>query len=125
MNFWTGTVAKTDEGPAVRFREFTLPLPRARARALQRWAGQQVTLGIRPEHIATRPLPSPDAYPVRAAVVMVQPLGAETILTLRCGELAFVARTDARESYRPGEIVEVYVHTAHAHLFEPANGNAI
>jgi multiple sugar transport system ATP-binding protein len=125
MNFRTGTLAKTGDDLGVRFSEFIVPLPPDRLPTLQRWAGRDVTLGIRPEHITTVRPTGQELPSLRAEVVLAQSVGAETFLDLRCGDWEFTVRSDSRHTYRSQELIDIYVSPSQCHLFDPASGKAL
>ena len=101
-----------------------LAVPRNRLSECARHARRELTFGIRPEHIAAA---NGDGTP--AKVLLVEPLGAETLGVLKIG-----ARGDAREftgRFAPdaglnvGDDISVSLSADHFHLFEPATGVAI
>ncbi len=79
--------------------------------------------GIRPENITLQP--NGDCAPVDARVVLTEPLGAETLVTLEIGGREMVARCSAAFARAPGEALPVYMHPSHIHLFDGANGLAL
>jgi multiple sugar transport system ATP-binding protein len=99
-----------------------LPLPEAlaaRARAVP-----ALKLGVRPENLTPSPSGA-DALRVQAQVSLLEPLGAETLVTLRLGRAEMVARWPAAFSQAPGSAVEVCVEPQHLHLFDAASGVAV
>ena len=86
-----------------------------------RWAGladgQDVTVGIRPEHltIADHGLP--------ATVLSAEWLGYEQILNVRCGDdLIAVRESDGGELIGSGTNLRLSAHAADIHLFDPSTG---
>jgi len=79
--------------------------------------------GIRPENITLQP--HDDCASVEARVVLTEPLGAETLVTLEIGGREMVARCSAAFARAPGEAFPVYMHRSHMHLFDGANGLAL
>lgn len=88
-------------------------------------AGQAQTFefGIRPENIALSP--SADTVALEASVVLSEPLGAETLVTLRVGDAELVARCGASFSERPGTPLTAHLSRSHMHLFDQASGLAL
>jgi multiple sugar transport system ATP-binding protein len=125
MNFLNVRIRMSEDGPVAETSSFALMLPPQRRESLQAWADRQVTLGVRPEDITTAALAANGSQRLRARVVVAQPIGAETILDLQCGEHELAARADARQDHRPGDLIDVHVNTARCHLFDPAGGKAI
>ncbi len=84
---------------------------------------QALKFGVRPENIAL--LPTEGAQRVPAQVSLLEPLGAETLITLRIGGAEMVARGPAAFRQPPGTALEVWLHPQHLHLFDAASGAAI
>ncbi len=109
MNFFRGRV----EEKGLRFADFSLPfLPRLKKR-LQ--PGQEVVLGIRPEHIAIGA-----EGPLRARVEEVQSLVTERaqVIRTRLGESACVARAGEEMSVWVGDQVALRFDEERLHLFD-------
>ena len=83
-----------------------------------------VTLGIRPENLSFAPTGT-EAAAVPAAVSLIEPLGAETLVTLRVGEVELVARAPARFRETPGTAVGLRLAPEHLHAFDAASGAAL
>jgi multiple sugar transport system ATP-binding protein len=97
-------------------------LPRdmsARARA----AGK-LKFGVRPENIALT-AGGDDTQRVAATVSLLEPLGAETLITLRIGASEMVARGPAAFREAPGTAVDVFLRPQHLHLFDAGSGAAL
>jgi multiple sugar transport system ATP-binding protein len=119
MNFFSG---RAEAGPAgLRFsgRSFQLELPAARRLAAS--AGE-VSLGIRPEHLALADL---DAD-FRFHVLVVEPLGAETLVHGRtpAGEDVSI-RFAGTGDVLPETIVGARIDRARLFWFDPATGSAL
>jgi len=82
-------------------------------------AGQAVSLGIRPEHIRLAPGGIP------AKVVVIEPTGAETQVTMDVQGAEMVAVLHARLDARPGDIVHIAADPHLLHLFEAEGGGRI
>jgi multiple sugar transport system ATP-binding protein len=81
-------------------------------------------LGVRPENIALAPVTADDQA-VPAEVQLLEPLGAETLVTLRIGQAEMVARCPASFREPPGTALTVHLRAAHLHLFDAASGQAL
>jgi multiple sugar transport system ATP-binding protein len=115
MNLLPCTVA---DGQA-QLGALVLPLPAH----LQGHSGQAV-LGVRPENIAlARQHPQDLALP--ATLGLVEPLGAETLITLQLGAAEVVSRVAADFRGQPGAALTLYVHPRHLHLFDAPSGRAL
>ena len=98
-----------------------VPLPAGLA---ARGAGlPSVKFGVRPENL--RLAPAPGDVPVPAEVSLLEPLGAETLVTLKVGRVEVVARCPASFREPPGSAVTLHVAPAHLHLFDAASGAAL
>ncbi len=97
-------------------------VPHALAQQAKR-AGK-LKLGVRPENIALAPQ-SADDLAVPAQVSLLEPLGAETLVTLRIGQAEMIARFAASFRAAPGTPLQVHVPPAHLHLFDADNGQAL
>jgi len=96
-----------------------LPLPEL----LRGHAGTR-TLGVRPENITLAPQASDDIV-VPGVVSLLEPLGAETLVTLKIGRSELMARLPASFKQPPGAPLTVHINPRQLHLFDPASGNAL
>jgi len=110
MNFIPGRC--TSEGFAAAGA--LLPLSPA-----HRWPeGREALCGIRPEHFEI--CGAGDG--VAAQVLLVEPLGSETQLSLRLGETPVIALFHERLGVAPGDALHVRPKPGAVHLFDPATG---
>jgi multiple sugar transport system ATP-binding protein len=99
-----------------------VPLPYDLA---QRAAGAKaLTFGVRPENLRLNHEHETDIH-LPAEVQLLEPLGAETLVTLKLGQAEVVARCPA--AYRParGTCVDLHVSPTHLHLFDQQQGRAL
>jgi multiple sugar transport system ATP-binding protein len=101
-------IAAHVEGDALRAGPFRVPLPRRGS------LPHRLEVGIRPEHV--RCVLQGDAD-VDAEVVAVEPLGAETHLVVRVGEIELRAHVRGWEAPRRGDAVKVVIDSARALVF--------
>jgi sn-glycerol 3-phosphate transport system ATP-binding protein len=121
MNFLAGTVSAGQRSvdlagaPAVRV---SLPL----AEDTRAPAGAAVTVGMRPEHLT----PSASG-PVEFDIEMAEPLGADTLLHGRFGDLRelVTVRQSGHVIARPGEKRRFDIDARHLHLFDQQTGKRI
>ncbi|MCW5667521.1 MAG: sn-glycerol-3-phosphate ABC transporter ATP-binding protein UgpC [Piscinibacter sp.] len=92
-----------------------LPLPRPLAAR-----GGACKLGVRPENLRLAPQDGDVALP--ASVALLEPLGAETLATVKVGNAEMVARLPAQFREAPGSRVTLHLNPAHLHLFDPQSG---
>jgi multiple sugar transport system ATP-binding protein len=110
MNLWPGERAGDEArvpGCELRVPAGTIPLP----------AGA-FTIGVRPEDVALARAAGPATAP--AEVLVVEPMGSETIATLQCGAARVVARGAADFAFQAGETAFVSLAPARAHFFDQA-----
>jgi len=106
-----------------------LPVPAPRVAECARHAGQAVRFGLRPEHIGVANGASPNTARVAAKVVLVEPLGSDTLGLVRlgrgdgAGEMTGRFAPDAPLAV--GGSLEVALSMDKFHLFDPATGAAI
>jgi multiple sugar transport system ATP-binding protein len=96
-----------------------IPLPAA----LASHGGVQV-LGIRPENLTLMPQAADDIALV-ATLLLLEPLGAETLATLKLGNAELIARVAAGFKEPTGSAVPVHVNPRHLHLFHKGTGQAL
>ncbi len=82
-------------------------------------AGQAISLGIRPEHIRLDPAGIP------ATIVVIEPTGAETQLTMDVQGSEMIAVLHSRLDARPGDVIGIAADPALLHLFEAKGGARI
>jgi len=85
---------------------------------------KQLKFGVRPENITLARQQSDDIE-VPAEVSLLEPLGAETLATLKIGATEMVARCHAGFREAPGTRLTVHMNPRHMHLFDAGSGNAI
>ncbi|HEY4200686.1 MAG TPA: sn-glycerol-3-phosphate ABC transporter ATP-binding protein UgpC [Devosiaceae bacterium] len=109
MNFIPGKV--TPQGFLAA--GITLPLPAGLH------AETNATYGIRPEHFELHPEGLP------ASVLLVEPMGSETQVTMTLGEHQVIGVFRERVQAKPGETINVRPDIANVHLFDKADGRRI
>ncbi len=123
MNFARATLAT--DGASVSLGDASIALPEALRAASASHRGSAVDLGIRPEDISVDRVTSTAGTTVSASVVVTEPLGAETLVTLRIGGAEFVARARPDVSLRAGDNVQAQLASDKLHLFDADSGIAI
>jgi len=118
MNLVDCTVAQgaADLGGA----RFALPAGlAARAAAVPR-----LRFGVRPENL-TLAATGDGSAELAAEVLLLEPLGAETLVTFRVGAVELVARCPASFRDAPGSRRTLHLQPAHMHLFDADSGAAL
>ena len=84
----------------------------------------KLKFGIRPENI-TLARQSESDLEVPAEVSMLEPLGAETLVSLKIGATEMISRCNAAFRDRPGTMLAVHMNPRHLHLFDASSGAAL
>jgi multiple sugar transport system ATP-binding protein len=133
MNLLQGRVERSGDALHCVVGDARVPVPAA----LAPYAGADVAVGVRPEHVGDPRESSPDSPRLRGRVRFVEQLGAECMVQLELdvkpvatappqSERALVtARFDAHANPGPGELAEVAVRTERLHYFDLTTGRAI
>jgi multiple sugar transport system ATP-binding protein len=100
--------------------QITLP-PELAARAK---STANLKFGVRPENI-TLVRQSESDLEVPAEVAMLEPLGAETLVSLKIGAVEMVSRCNAAFRDPPGTRLAVHINPRHLHLFDATSGSAL
>ncbi|MBB3355256.1 multiple sugar transport system ATP-binding protein [Rhizobium sp. BK049] len=112
MNMIHGRLDPENPSQFVAANGTRLPVSKPPASAI----GRDLVYGLRPEYISL------DANGLPAEIVVIEPTGYETHLTVRLGgsdvSCVFRERVDAR----PGEAIRVAIDAKHVHLFDAEGG---
>jgi multiple sugar transport system ATP-binding protein len=81
--------------------------------------GKAAVFGIRPEHIHL------DANGLEAEVVVIEPMGSETQVVVRCGGQNLTCVFRERITAKPGETIRITPDTSVTHLFDAATGKRL
>ncbi|MEW6263216.1 MAG: sn-glycerol-3-phosphate ABC transporter ATP-binding protein UgpC [Thermodesulfobacteriota bacterium] len=102
-------------------------LPRDKAAKAEAYLGRRAVLGLRPEHIddAAGGRQVEPGSTFKGSVWVVEPVGSEKIVHVRCGEDVIVARLDPYVTCRPGDMTEFRIRSEHLHLFDQESGLTI
>jgi len=106
-----------------------LPVPAGRVAECARHQGRELTFGLRPEHLGAIAADEHAMAHVPAKVMLVEPLGAETLGLLRLGtgddapELTGRFAPDA--GIRAGQALTAALSLAQFHLFDRDTGKAV
>ncbi len=94
----------------------------ALANVVRERVGQPVEFGLRPEDIS---LTTDTEHSVTAQVVVVEPLGAEILVTFAIAGSEIIARLPPDTRLRPGEATRLRFNMGKAQLFDPTSGAAL
>ena len=115
------TVTREEAEPA------TLPLINGNA-AWASYAGSDVILGVRPEHISdpsNTEAQGPDHRRLDAVVEVTEPTGPDTLAVMMLGGVEATARLRADTKARPGELSTFMVDMSKVCLFDPKSERRI
>jgi multiple sugar transport system ATP-binding protein len=126
MNFIDCTVTGSDGSLSVDAPGgFLIAVPPASRGALERYRGQPVTLGIRPEDIRESAPGDPKDSQVEAVVEVVEPLGNEILIDVKVGPNPMVARVPPTSRLRMHERVRLSLDPERLHFFDAKTEQAI
>ena len=107
-------------GAAARLGPLLLPLP---AELATRAPAAPLKLGVRPENL--RFVRQEGDTDLPAEVLLLEPLGAETLVTLKVGNGELIARGPADFRLPTGTPVTLHLQPLHLHLFHAESGSAV
>ena len=120
MNFFDSTILSDGGGLIIDAGSFRVPVPLTRQSAYQPYVGQEVIFGIRPTDISGSEAGKDerDFAPVEGHVEVVEPLGPETLLVVKCRESSFLAMVDSEVEVEIGQTILLHFNMAKMHIFE-------
>ena len=125
MNFLIATIAVNDNQPFIALGNSAQRLLISANQDYYRsLAGRAVTFGIRPEDIGVEKTGSNDIR-LDARVVVVEPLGAETLVTMACEGGELIGRLPPNVPFAPDQQTGVWVNMDKFHLFDTASGTVL
>jgi multiple sugar transport system ATP-binding protein len=125
MNFLPCRLEKDGDRLVVLLTDGTrLPVPAERVARYAAHAGRALELGLRPEHV-TEQRGRPDAADLQMQVVVVEPMGMETLLHGSIGGGEATARIDPASAPKPGETITLSASMPHMHLLDPESGKVL
>jgi multiple sugar transport system ATP-binding protein len=120
MNFFDGWIEyedntfyfKTEDGIKIRLGEKIRPELKSIGK---------IILGLRPEDVGSLSANLHSSNPeIEGIIEVVEPLGSEIYLYLRCGNHEVISRVEASEKhYEPGQKISLKVNLTKAHFFDP------
>jgi multiple sugar transport system ATP-binding protein len=119
------TVVKDANGHAeIRVDSAAFELPRELLGMLQqKQAGNELSLGVRPEGILVSRDDRPGYLPVEAHII--QPFGGFDIVDLKVGNMTMRARTTSGYVGKAGDRVWARIDPTHAHFFDSKSGASL
>jgi multiple sugar transport system ATP-binding protein len=117
MNFLRGTL-RGENGLHVDSGAITIPLGEA-VGGLSGYVDREIVVGIRPEDL--RPADaktSASPFTLKAQLEVVEPVGNEIFLNLRCGDTPFVVRTPPQQLPDTGSTIDLIYSPDRLHFFD-------
>ncbi len=126
MNLLDVEVAEENGELCVIEKNFRLAVPPSLHEQFHKAIGQQVVLGIRPEHIYDKKLTSsyPGCESLRVKIEIEEPIGPETILHALCGSTQLIACVDHKTDAAPGATMDLLLDMNQIHIFDKATEKA-
>jgi multiple sugar transport system ATP-binding protein len=125
MNFATLALAGSDGTLRALGEGIDLKLPEALAGRLRPYAGQEVTLGIRPEDLRLASEGVTSGLALDAVVEVVEKLGSEILLDVRVGASSMVAALEPTVRVNHGDRLRLTADPMRLHFFDQRTGAAI
>lgn len=118
MNFFKGTL----QDGVVQIGELRVEVPEGKMKVLrnQGYVGKEVILGIRPEdfHDELVFIEGSQNTKLTIKVEVSELLGAETMVYSKLNDQSFVARVDAREEIKAGQMLNLAIDMNKVHFFD-------
>jgi multiple sugar transport system ATP-binding protein len=120
MNFFDSKILTDGGGLIIDAGCFQVPVPAARQEAYRPYVRQDVIFGIRPTDISGSEggKDEGDMAPIDGHVEVVEPLGSEILLVVKCCESSFLAMVDTEVEVEIGQTICLNFNMAKMHVFE-------
>lgn len=127
MNFFDGTLVGEDGKVFVDTGDFRVEVPGDRKAAFTGYAGKEVVLGVRPEHIHAPEYAPPAIIPaqIEATIEIIELLGHELNVMFNSGKNTFIAAVDTRLEANIGNKIPLVLDMNNMHLFDKQTEKAI
>jgi multiple sugar transport system ATP-binding protein len=126
MNFLDMRVEGEGDSVYLRRNGLDVAAPPERRVALACYAGREVTLGVRPEHVALLAGQAPGENGVSGRVEVTEQLGAELLADVQVGDASLiVSRVDPEIDLKRGQPVRLAFNPGRLHFFDRESEAAI
>jgi multiple sugar transport system ATP-binding protein len=123
MNFFSGKLKKSGTGLTFENQDITLPLDKELSSNLQNKAGENITLGIRPEHFTAA---SNSTMVIQKNIDVVEPVGNETYVYFQgAGDTYCVRLEETAAPVKPGESLSIGFDSRRMYFYDDATGNLV
>jgi len=127
MNFIPARLEQAGEGLSVRLSD-TIPfaVPAERVARYKSHVGQELTFGIRPEHLTeAKTNGSKNLATFEAGIEVVEPMGNETMVFFTIKGTEVCGRTDPNAGAKVGTSLKMALHLDHMHLIDNTSGKVL
>jgi len=121
MNFATIAVSRADGALWAGNDGMRIKVPAELAGRLDRYAGQQALLGIRPEDLRLASAADPAELTFDAVVEVVEQLGSEVLLDVAVGSTMMVASVEPTVRAKIRDKLRLALNPLRLHFFDPAS----
>ncbi len=119
MNFFDATVSVRDGKAELAGEGFGVGVNGSMGKALGSYQGKKVIMGIRPEHLSEISRGETDSQgEIPATVEVVEMMGSEQVVYLLVGGKSFVAKMDASNRMKTGDVVKLAFPKDQVQLFD-------
>ncbi|HYN12528.1 MAG TPA: sn-glycerol-3-phosphate ABC transporter ATP-binding protein UgpC [Burkholderiales bacterium] len=125
MNFAEVTISQASGALWAETAGLRLKIPLFKQEALRRYAGEKITLGVRPEALRMANGGDSADCTFDSTVEVVEPLGSEILLDVRAGTHAIVARLDPATRVKVRDTVRLAFDPERLHFFDAKSEAAI
>jgi multiple sugar transport system ATP-binding protein len=126
MNLIAGRVASANGAPAISWLGKELVAGGEPVAVAAADGAGEVTVGLRPEDLRwSQDAPPSCSSRLQALVEVVEPVGSETYVVARVGEVSLTARFPPRSGVHTGDRVELAFDPDHIHLFHGDTGASV
>ncbi len=127
MNFIPCRLEQAGDGLNVRLSDtISFAVPADRVSRYRSHVGQDLTFGIRPEHLTeAKTNGHTNLGTFDAGIEVVEPMGNETMVFFAIGGTEVSARTDPNAGARVGASMKMSAHLDHMHLIDNASGRVL
>ncbi|HSM32455.1 MAG TPA: sn-glycerol-3-phosphate ABC transporter ATP-binding protein UgpC [Anaerolineae bacterium] len=123
MNFLEVDVTRTGDAVQLKGDGIDIPLPDRYMAGFQRFSGNKLTVGVRPEHLDVQVTPPSGSLSGNADVV--EYLGNEELIHFSVGGHDIVALIGSEHRVKPGDDLTLNISLEKVHLFDPESTLAL
>ena len=122
MNFLSGKLRVSGNGPSFEAAEFTLGLPESLGDIARERMDKDIELGIRPEDLGQVQDDAPDGSYIPGKVQIIEALGNELLVYIRHGDRTLIWRCDAHTKAGVNQSLRLIPSPEKIHMFDCETG---